>query len=145
MTAKTTSAGKKTIYLVLFIFFASFIISSCARRLTFEISPVAPAAEGSVKIKKNKNDNYILDVRVKNLAEPNRLSPPAKVYVVWMESSRNAPKNMGMIKSSTGFLSNNLKASMTATSTVKPTSIFITAEDNGQVRYPGSQIILRTR
>jgi hypothetical protein len=106
---------------------------------------VVPAAEGSVKIKKNKNKNYILTVKTTNLAEPKRLSPPREVYVVWMESERTAPQNIGMIKSSTGFLSSTLKGEMTASSTVRPTAVFVTAEDDGNIQYPGSQVVLRTR
>jgi len=130
---------------IAFLFFISFSFSSCARRLTFGVSPVVPAAEGSVKIKKNKNKNYILTVKTTNLAEPKRLSPPREVYVVWMESERTAPKNIGMIKSSTGFLSSTLKGEMTASSTVRPTAVFVTAEDDGNIQYPGSQVVLRTR
>lgn len=50
-----------------------------------------------------------------------------------------------MIKSSGGLLSSTLKGEMKAASTVKPTAIFITAEDNGNVTYPGSQVVLRTK
>lgn len=71
-----------------FIVFMIFSIHSCARKLTFGVSPVVPAAEGTVKIKKSKNDNYIVDVKVRNLAESKRLTPPRDVYVVWMEWNR---------------------------------------------------------
>ncbi len=139
---------RKSIISIISIAFALFIIfsfSSCARKMTFGVSPVVPAAKGTVKIKKSKNNNYVLDVNVTNLAQPERLNPPREVYVVWMESKRNAERNIGMIKSSTGLFSNTLKGEMKATSTSKPTGVFITAEDNGNVRYPGSQVVLRTK
>lgn len=130
---------------IAFLLFTSITFSSCARKLTFGVSPVVPAAKGFVKIKKNKNDNFIVDVKITNLAAPGRLSPPREVYVVWMESERAAAKNIGMIKSSSGIFSSTLKAQMTTASTAKPTAVFITAEDNGNVQYPGSQVVLRTR
>lgn len=130
---------------IAFLFFISFSFSACARKLTFAVSPVVPAAKGKVKIEKSKNDNYIIEVKIEHLAPPDRLSPPAKVYVVWMQSESRDPENIGMIKTSTGFLSSALKGEMTTTSVIKPTGIFITAEDNGTVRYPGSQVVLQTK
>jgi hypothetical protein len=128
-----------------FSLFIILSIASCARKMTFAVSPVVPAATGSVKIKKSANDNYVIRVKVLNLAPPERLTPARDVYVVWMETKRNSIKNIGMIKSSTGLFSNTLKGDMQASSTLKPTSIFITAEDNGRVQYPGNQVVLRTK
>ena len=51
-----------------FLFFIIFSLASCARKLTFDVSPVVPAAEGTVKIKKSKNGNYLVNVKIKNLA-----------------------------------------------------------------------------
>lgn len=130
---------------IAFLFFIIFSLGSCARKLTFGISPVVPAATGLVKIKRSKNDTYSIDVKVKNLAQPQRLSPPRGVYVVWIQSDRNAPENIGILKSSTDFLSSVLKGEMKATSTIKPNTVFITAEDNGNARYPGNQVVLRTQ
>ena len=126
-------------------FLVIFFLGSCARKLTFEVSPVVPAATGKVKIKKSKNDNYIIVVNIKNLAPATRLSPPREVYVVWMESRNRRPENLGMIKTSTGLFSSTLKGDMTAASNYKPAGIFITAEDNGRVTYPGSQVVLKTK
>lgn len=130
---------------IAFSLFVVFSLASCARKLTFGVSPVVPAAKGSVKIKKSNNGNYLLDVKVMNLAPPNRLTPSKNVYVVWMETTENATKNIGMIKSSTSMLSSTLKGNLQATSTSKPTSVYITAEDDGNTQYPGGQVVLRTK
>jgi hypothetical protein len=106
---------------------------------------VVPAATGSVKIKKVDNGDYHITVKVLNLAPAKRLRPAREVYVVWIEINRNSVKNLGMIKSSSGLFSNTLKGQMEATVPVKPTSVFITAEDNEYVRYPGNQLILKTK
>ena len=132
-----------------FLFFTSsifilFSLASCARKLTFGVSPVVPAATGTVKIKKSSNENYSIDVKVTNLAPPDRLTPARDVYVVWMESSNNRVKNIGMIKSESSLFSSTRKGELKATSTVKPLNIFITAEDNGNIQYPGNQVVLRT-
>lgn len=123
--------------------FLIFLISSCSQKINFQTSTVVPAAKGTVKIKKDKNKNYAIDVNVTNLAEPKRLDPPKSIYVVWIETNSGI-KNVGQMKSSSGFLSSGLKASLSAVSPFKPTRVFITAENDGDIRYPGSQVVLST-
>ena len=103
-----------------------------------------PAAGGDVKIKKDNNNNYRIQISLNNLAEPKRLEPPKNTYVVWMETDNNATKNIGQINSSTGLLSSKLKASFETVSSTKPTKIFLTAEDDASVQYPGTQVIMTT-
>ncbi len=122
-----------------------FIFSSCSKKMTFGTSQIAPAATGSVKIKKNKNDNYQVVVQTTHLAKPEQLTPPKNVYVVWMRTEDNAVRNIGKIKSSSGLLSRTLKGELVATSTSKPTSFFITAENDGNIQYPGNEVILQTK
>jgi hypothetical protein len=121
-----------------------FFLSSCARKVSFLTSSVVPAAQGTVKVKKDNNKNYDIKIDINNLAEPDRLQPSKKTYVVWMDSDNNEIKNIGQINSSTGFLSSKLKASFQTVSSVKPNKIFITAEDDGNIQYPGSQTVLTT-
>jgi len=118
-----------------------FFLGSCSRKIAFQTSSVVPAAEGTVKIKKDNNNNYHIEVDIVNLAEPNRLQPAKKTYVVWMETDLEGAKNIGQINSSSSFLSKRLKASFDAVSAIKPTRIFITAEDEGAVQYPGMQVL----
>ena len=121
-----------------------FILSSCARKISFQSSSVVPAARGDVKVKKDDKNNYHIQVSLANLAEVERLQPPAKTYVVWMDTDQQANKNIGKINSSTGFLSKRLKASFETVSSVKPVKIFITAEQDAAIQYPGSQVVLTT-
>ncbi|MEP6725389.1 MAG: hypothetical protein ABJC98_06225 [Bacteroidota bacterium] len=121
-----------------------FLFSSCSRKISFQTSTVVPAAEGTVKVKKDKNDNYRISVSISNLAEPNRLQPAKHTYVVWMDTDNNRIKNIGQINSSTGFLSSKLKASFETVSSFKPIKIFITAEDDAAIQYPGMQVVLST-
>lgn len=140
---KLYSITSSILYLAI-TFFVIPSFSSCARKVTFSVSPVVPAAQGSVKVKKDKNNNYAIEVNAKNLAEANRLSPPKETYVVWIETERNGIKNIGQMNSSSGFLSSKLKASLKAVTPFKPTRVLITAEDNADIRYPGMQVVLRT-
>ena len=120
------------------------MFTSCAKKLHFATSTVVPAAEGKVKYKKDDNNNYSIEVKIKNLTDPNRLTPPKSTYVLWMQPKEGNVQNLGQIVSSTGIFSSGLKASLEAVTPFKPRSFFITAEDNATVTYPGPQVILRT-
>ena len=139
---KMTTPGKIsfTIAAAMMLFF----FSACSRKISFQTSTVVPAAEGTVKVKKDKNDNYRISVAISNLAEPTRLQPSKKTYVVWMDTDNNRIKNIGQINSSTGFLSSKLKASFETVSSFKPVKIFITAEDDAAIQYPDMQVVLST-
>jgi hypothetical protein len=119
-------------------------LSSCARKINFQSSSVVPAARGDVKVKKDNNNNYNIQISLSDLAEPKRLQPSRSTYVVWMETASNTTKNIGQINSSTGFLSGKLKASFETVSSTKPTKIFLTAEDDASIQYPGEQVVLST-
>lgn len=121
-----------------------FLLNSCATKKDFLLSSVVPAARGYVKINRDKNKNYIVKVVINDLAEANRLASEDSKYVVWMDTKDNNTKNLGQIKSSTGFLSKRLKASLQATTPSKPARIFITAEDDADVQYPVAQVVLST-
>lgn len=119
--------------------------SSCAsKKIGFATSTVVPAAEGDVKVKKDNNDNYSIELNVIRLADPKRLTPARETYVVWMDTENNGTKNIGQLKSSSGLFSSTLKSSLKTATVYKPVRIYITAEDNADVQYPGGQVVLNT-
>jgi hypothetical protein len=133
--------------LILFIVITITVIftSSCARRMTFTTSRIAPSAEGRVKIKKDKNDNYAIELKVRHLPDPKRLDPPRKTYTVWMETVRNGTRNVGNLSTSSGLFSKTLKSSLNTVSPYKPTGFFITAENAERTTYPNGEVVLRTK
>ena len=126
------------------IFLGTLLLDSCAKKITFANSSVVPAAEGLVKIKKDKNKNYHIELSVMRLAEPDRLFPSAHLYLVWMETEGYGTKNIGRLKTSRSLFSKSLKSSLNTVSSFKPIKIFITAEDDGNIQYPGGQTVLST-
>lgn len=118
-------------------------LSSCSDKMTFTKSSVVPAAAGYVNLKSDKNDNHTIKININHLAPATQLSPPYETYVVWMVTPTNETKNIGQLKSSSGFMSKALKGSLSAVSPFKPTAFFITAENKGNVDYPG-MIVLST-
>jgi hypothetical protein len=121
-----------------------FSLDSCARNFSFMTSPVVPAARGHVKVSKDKNNNYVLQIEVLYLAEVERLQDSKQSYVVWLETEQETSKNIGKLKSSTSLFSKQLKATLKTISSTKPVKIFITAEEDAGVQYPNSQIVLST-
>lgn len=121
-----------------------FIFAACAEKITFQNSAVVPAAEGTVSIKKDNNNNYAIDLEVQNLADPGRLTPPSNVYVVWVETAQSGIQNIGQLKTSTRGMSKGLTATLKTVTSHKPSSIFITAEDNSEGQYPGMTVVLKT-
>ena len=128
----------------LFIFLVVFLLLSCAKKMHFTTSTVVPAAQGSVKVKKDNNNNYAIDIDVRNLADPKRLQSPKNVYVVWAETAQNGVQNLGQLNTSSGLLSSALKASLKTVTASKPTRVFITGEEQSNVQYPNAYVVLST-
>ena len=120
---KTTRFSAKTrkIFLGFLTVMLMLPFSLQAQKIPFLQSSVAPAAEGYVKINTDRNNNNIIKIRIKNLAEIERLDPTMKTYVVWMVTDRETTINIGRITSS-----NSLNVSFEAISSFKPIKIFIT-------------------
>jgi len=142
-TTRQQSIFKKIIVSIVVIGL-SVPFQSCSKKIEFEKSPVVPAARGVVKISKNSNKNYIIKIKFDNLAEVDRLEPPKNTYVVWMVTDQKSTKNIGQIKSSSSMMSSKLKADFETATPFKPVKIFITAEDDGNVEYPGMYTVLST-
>lgn len=120
-------------------------VISCSTNLKFTNSEAVPAARGNVNIDKDDNGNYALDIDILHLTEPSRLRPAKNVYVIWMETENNGIKNLGQLKSSTGFFSSTLKASFHTVTSFKPKRVFITAENDANIQTPGPQVVLTTK
>lgn len=134
----------RNFYSIAVLLFLSLSLQSCARKFAFSNSAVVPAAQGSVKIKKDKNKNYTVNLHVIRLAQPQRLTPPKKVYIVWLLSEGNAAQNIGQVKTSSSLISNSLKGKLRTVTSFDPTGFMITAEDNENVQYPGTTTVLQT-
>ncbi len=129
---------------LLIIFFIAGLLS-CSREAAFQQSSVVPAADGKVKVKQDNNENYKIKVEVSDLAEADKLYSNSYRYVVWMETDEGRTENLGQLVSATGFLSQRHKATLETVTSFEPIKIFITAEDEKNIRYPGNKVILTTR
>ena len=138
---KTTGINNKTkkIFLGFLTVLIMLPVSLQAQKIPFLQSSRAPAADGYVKISNDRNKNYVIKIRIKNLAEIESLDPTMQTYVVWMVTDTETTENIGRINST-----NSLKVSFKAVSSYQPIKIFITTEENEQAEEPGWNIILTT-
>jgi hypothetical protein len=135
---------KRNFFLAVTAATALFYLSSCATKINFMASPVVPGAEGTVKVTRDNNRNYEIKISMTNLAGPNKLLPAKNLYIVWMETHGEGTKNIGQINSSTSLIMRKLTASFETVSALKPSKIFITAENEAGIQIPGEQVVLST-
>ncbi|MBD2752878.1 hypothetical protein [Spirosoma validum] len=131
----------KTIYSIALALLIGAGLNACTPKMTFTNSTIVPSASGNVTVKKDKNKNYVINVSVSNLADPQKLDPAKSTYLVWTESKSDPVQKLGKITPS----GKALQGSLRATTTSEPTDVFITAEDNTDIQYPDGRIILTTK
>ena len=117
-------------------------LSACSRSVSFVPSTVVPGADGKVDVKKDKNQNFAVDVNVHNLADPSLLETPRAFYIVWMETSDKGTVNLGRLNSSRGLFSKAMKGSLKTVTPYQPLRFVITAEDQADAQYPSSEVVL---
>lgn len=99
-----------------------------------------PAAEANARYGVTQNDNTRIVLKVKHLAHPSRLTPPANNYVVWTRVTKDAPaQNIGELK-----VDDNLNGELDAETPLHSFELFITAEASGQVQQPTGQFLFYT-
>jgi len=114
------------------------VMASCATVVKFPVSSVAPAADIKAKIKNDKQKNYVIEVTANYLASAERLSPPKKLYIVWMVTAENGVSNIGQM-----INENAQKMKLETLTSFDPKEIFITAENDGNITYPSGIEISR--
>ena len=144
MKAISLKTLTKKIFFGIITISIAFLFDSCATNNKFLNSSVVPAARGTVKIKRDHNNNYIIQLKLFNLAEVKRLQTSKQTYIVWMVTDREITKNIGQLKSSTKLFSKMLKGSFKTVTSFKPTKIFITSENDPSAQYPDMQTIMTT-
>ncbi|WP_373059089.1 hypothetical protein [Zunongwangia sp. H14] len=124
---------------VITCFMAALLLTGCSQKITFPGSKVIPAAEAKLNVDKNSNDNYKLELRIKNIADPERLSPSRKYYIVWMETRKNGTIKMGNLN-----VNRKNQAELDYSTPYKPERVFITAENNQNTSSPSRKVVLNS-
>lgn len=112
------------------------MVTSCATTAKFPISTVVPAAEIKAIKKTDSNKNSTLEIVAKNLASPERLNPPGKVYSIWIITNDSGIKNVGQL-----LIENGKKSKFKTVTPFDFSEVFITVENEGDLKLPiGSEI-----
>ncbi len=115
-------------------------LTSCATTAKFPVSSTAPAADISAKKKTDSHRNITLEITARNLASPDRLNPAGNNYSVWIVTKEYDVKNVGQL-----MIRNAKKSSFKTTTPFDFNEIFITVENQGDLKYPTGTEISRTK
>ena len=121
-----------------------FSFGACARKTASLSESMVPESNGHVQIKRDVNSNYVIQINLSDLENVKNLTPAKEAYVVWMVSDQKITKNIGEIEGANKWLTKKSKASFEAVSAVKPTKIYITAENDVTIQRPGKQVVWST-
>lgn len=103
-------------------------------------SSVVPAAEGVAKFGKAPNGNTSIDLTVKHLADPQKLTPAASNYVVWLRADRDASaQNIGALS-----VDKDLVGRLKTVTALRSFDLSVTAEASGQAQDPTGEPLLWT-
>ena len=138
------SKSTNSLFGLIAMLFITMTLSSCSKTLRFNISPVLPSAVGTVKLSTDDNKNRTMTLNIKNLVDPQRLTPPKKIYVVWMQTKNDGTRNLGSLVGSEGYFSSTRTATFSSVITGEPLRFFVTAEESAQVSGPGPVTVLTT-
>ncbi len=130
----------KTIYNFCALMMMLFLVTSCATKAKFPISSVVPAADISAKKKTDSNNNITLEITSRNLASPDRLNPSGNNYSVWIVTKDYGIKNVGQL-----IVDNAKKNTFKTVTPFDFDEVFITVEDQGDLKYPTGREISRTK
>ena len=123
---------------MVFCFTIVTLLLSCATSATFKTSKIVPSAIGEVKVKGADNGNFRVTVRVEHMAMADKLTPPAKCYVVWTKTSAGE-YNIGTLS-----VSESLEGSLEAESTYEPDRILVSAESDEKATKKSKRVVLKS-
>lgn len=103
-------------------------------------SSTMPSVEGAVEFSTTDDGNTSIRLRAKHLARPERLTPPAQTYVVWIQPAKaDPPQSVGALT-----VDDQLNGGLEAVTAFKSFELFVTAEPSPTVRAPTGEPLLWT-
>lgn len=110
----------------------SFLTTACATRERIEGTAAAPAALGEIKVDNGSGGNTDFTIKVRHLAEPERMATGATDYIVWVqpEGSRSF-QNVGILA-----VDENLKGKYSTTIPYRRFRVVVTPEPGRLVSQP---------
>lgn len=118
-------------------------LSSCAalggpKKLSREAD--VAGAEGVVRFTKVDRSVTAIDLRVRGLPDPEKLTPPGYVYIAWVRAGREAPpRNVGYLN-----IGPRATGELRALTEHDCSELFVTAEGSSDVERPSGPRLLWT-
>ena len=118
-----------------------FNSNSSSKEFVMTGDPRDPSAQGTATVSTTDDGNTQVDVEVKHLASPAKISPEATTFVVWVKDNYNEtnPQNLGALK-----IDSDLNGKLTALTPLKSFDIYVTAEASPTATEPSNDPVLRT-
>ena len=113
-------------------------LAYAAKKYPMTAATIVPAARGEVLVDKDKNGNVRLNMKVEFLAAPESLTPPAVVYVIWLQDLGGSPENQGQLR-----VDKKLKANFKTVTPSKNFDLSVTAEKDASVKAPTGPEVLK--
>ena len=114
--------------------------AGCAvQKVAFQASPMQPAADAMVKVRIDRNQNTLIQLKLKHVAPAEKLWPPKSFYVVWAEDTKGGIFQLGQLR-----VNQKRKASFNGTTVLERFRIVITAEDEPRPEGPSQPHMLAT-
>jgi hypothetical protein len=96
-----------------------------------QASSALPASEGKAIVSDGPNGNTALRVKVKHLAEPQKVAQGSRVYVVWVQPTEGRPHNVGVMQ-----IDDELEGSLSTITPFKSFKVMVTPEASATVTSP---------
>ncbi|MGH9526906.1 MAG: hypothetical protein ACRD2F_09550 [Terriglobales bacterium] len=109
------------------------------RQVKLNPTTLVPSAFGRLHVGHTTSGVTTLLMQVRALAYPWELTPPRRVYVVWIAGLTNgAPTESGILR-----VGPQLRATLRTTTLLRAFDIFVTAEDQAHPLEPSGPEVLR--
>lgn len=128
--------SRRSLVLVMVLTICSGLCS--AKKFPLIAATIVPGAAGKVEIGKDRNGNTEVKITVEHLAKPENLTPSKVGYVVWLQEKGADAENQGQLK-----VNKKLQATFKTVTPRKAFDVFVTGEEDPNVKSPAGLEVLR--
>jgi hypothetical protein len=122
------------------VILVTLLSAGCATRtVSFQGSPLQPAADVKAEVRLDQNENTLVELNLQYVAPAEMLWPPRAVYVVWAESSEGRFYLLGQLR-----VNERREAQLKATTALDRLRLVITAENDPWPDQPSEPYMLAT-
>lgn len=124
---------------------AALLLGGCAQTIPVTRTSLVPAVVAEGQVDRDDNGNTVVNLKVERLAPAANLTPPRKVYLVWLEAEAKDDEDQGKtVLMGQLRLSEEGSGEFRATSPMHRFRLKVTAEDEIHPTAPGDQMVLST-